>query len=109
MTIATGDRQGRDGGAGRWGPVRERCRTPGRDREPTAAVALGIGPGGIEEPGLVEHQRQAGEGEDRYYRMVPNDRSLVVGRTLFTLSEMGLKGSTSRRRLGSPGILFPFE
>ena len=41
--------------------------------------------------------------------MVPNDRSLVVGRTLFTLSEMGLKGSTSRRRLGSPGILFPFE
>ncbi len=83
--------------AGRRVPERGRSGSalglPAEIGNPSGAVALSIGPAGIEELGLVEHQRQAGEGEDR---KLPNDlidRPLAVGRTLFTLSEIGAEAA----------------
>ena len=86
---------------GRSGSAR---RTPGRDQQPTGTVALSIGPGGIGEPGLVEHRCQAEERDGRYYRGVRNDRSLVVGEAPFTLSEMGYGG---RRLVAGREVLDP--
>ena len=70
-------------------------------------MALSIGPGGIGEPGLVEHRCQAEERDGRYYRGVPNDRSLVVGEAPFTLSEMGY-GVDISSPAGKSWILLPF-
>ena len=71
-------------------------------------IALGIGSDDIEELSVVEHERGAEDGEDWYYRGVPIDRFLVIGETLFTLSEIGLKGSELSSLAETSWILFPF-
>ena len=77
------------------------------------AIALGVGPDGIERLGTIEHMLDADdiEQQSRYYRweQAPIRRSLVIGETLFTLSDAGLKGSDLASLAETSWTRFPMQ
>ena len=77
------------------------------------AIVLGVGPDGIEELGTIEHEPPEGAAEfDRgsyYWRYVPIRRSLVIGQTIFTLSDAGLAGTDLTSVSETSWTGFPYE
>ena len=77
------------------------------------AIVLGVGPDGIEELGTIEHEPPKGAPEfDRgsyYWRYVPIRRSLVIGQTIFTLSDAGLAGTDLTSVSETSWTRFPYE
>lgn len=77
------------------------------------AIALEVGPDGIEQLGTVEHEydKQDLAGVSGAYRWphAPIRRSLVIGQTLFTLSDAGLKGSDLGSLSDSSWTRFPLR
>ena len=74
---------------------------------------LGVGPDGIEELGTIEHEPPEDAPEfDRgsyYWRYVPIRRSLVIGQTIFTLSDAGLAGTDLTSVSETSWTRFPYE
>jgi hypothetical protein len=64
-------------------PVQASIESPGRDRPFSGAVVARVGRSAVDVVGTVSHGGQE-----------PVRRSIVVGTTLYTLSEAGLKGSS---------------
>ena len=75
------------------------------------AMVFGVGPDGIEELGIIGHEPETDGAEDSsygyYQKFAPISRSLVIGQTLFTLSEVGLKGSDLASLSETSWIQFP--
>lgn len=77
------------------------------------AIALEVGPDGIERLGMVEHEydKQDLAEVSGVYRWphAPIRRSFVIGQTLFTLSDAGLKGSDLGSLSDSSWTRFPLR
>lgn len=75
------------------------------------ALALRVGPEGIERLGTIEHELdgEALKKQSGYYRWMhaPIRRSLVIGDGLFTLSDAGLKGSDLESLADTSWTRFP--
>ena len=89
----------------------------------SGAMVLAIGPDGIKRRGVIGHSYpevppQSGDAADGtaadapfgyYPEFVPITRSLVIGGTLFTLSDAGLMGSDLASLSETAWIEFPFQ
>ena len=77
------------------------------------AIAFDVGPDGIERLGAIEHRFDPGnpEAEAGTYGWTQASirRSLVIGRTLFTMSDAGLKGSDLASLSDTSWTRFPFR
>ncbi len=77
-------------------PVQATVESPGRDRPFSGAVVQRVGRSAIDVIGTVSHGGQE-----------PVRRSIVVGTTLYTLSEAGLKGSSLTTLAPRSWVKFP--
>jgi hypothetical protein len=77
------------------------------DKPFVGAVAFRVGRGGIAEAGRITHARASGAGAGSRLGGIPIRRSLVVGDSLYTVSELGLEATDMSSFAARGWVAFP--